>query len=128
MFLETIGNSTEADAMWHNLATIALQQQDLFLAERSFAGLGDVSKSAFLRETREIGDKFCQNYNEDMSKCPEIWARLAILNMDLVTAESIYLEQGDIQAALNMYKKLHKWDEAIRYMKAYLKVLEKISR
>ncbi|KRT79958.1 Anaphase-promoting complex subunit 3 protein, partial [Oryctes borbonicus] len=53
----------------------------------------------------------------DMNKCPEVWARLAILNGDLDTAESIYLEQVDIESALNMYKRLHKWDAAIKLAK-----------
>lgn len=29
-------------------------------------------------------------------------------------AESIYLDQGDIESSLNMYKKLQKWDDAIK--------------
>lgn len=43
--------------------------------------------------------------------CPEVWARMAILNKQLKTAEAIYLEQNQIDKAINMYQKLHKWDE-----------------
>lgn len=43
--------------------------------------------------------------------CPEVWARMAILNKQLKTAESIYLEQNNIDKALDMYKNLHKWEE-----------------
>lgn len=43
--------------------------------------------------------------------CPEVWARMAILNKQLKTAENVYLEQNDIEKALNMYKSFHKWDE-----------------
>ncbi|KAI4469969.1 hypothetical protein MML48_1g13173 [Holotrichia oblita] len=117
LFLETIGNSTEAEAMWHNLTNIALKQQDLFLIKRSYAGMGNISKVLFLQQTEEIGQKFVENTGEDMGKCPEVWARLAILNGDLDTAENIYLEQVDIESALNMYKRLHKWDAAIRLAK-----------
>ncbi len=43
--------------------------------------------------------------------CPEVWARMAILNKQLKTAEEIYLEQNDIEKALKMYKSFHKWDD-----------------
>ncbi|XP_044261133.1 intraflagellar transport protein 172 homolog [Tribolium madens] len=104
LFLESMGNSPEASAMWHNLSTIALKEHNLQLAERCNAALGNVAAVHFLRETI---DKLS-------NESPEIWARLSILNGDLTTAENIYLEQGDIESALNMYKKLHKWDEALR--------------
>lgn len=45
--------------------------------------------------------------------CPEVWARMAILNKQFKTAEAIYLEQNQLEKALNMYRKLHKWDEGI---------------
>lgn len=34
--------------------------------------------------------------------------------MDFRTAEMIYLQQGNIELALQMYKDLRKWDEAIK--------------
>lgn len=36
---------------------------------------------------------------------------MAILNKQLKTAEAIYLEQNDLEKALDMYKSFHKWDE-----------------
>jgi hypothetical protein len=43
--------------------------------------------------------------------CPEVWARLAILNKRLKDAETIYLEQNQLEEALSMYQRFHKWDE-----------------
>jgi hypothetical protein len=43
--------------------------------------------------------------------CPEVWARLAILNKRLKDAETIYLEQNQLDEALSMYQRFHKWDE-----------------
>lgn len=114
LFLESIGNSPEAQAMWRNLSLIALQQHDLTLAERCNAALGNVSTSHFLHETSLIGQKYADKYNDSSTNCPEVWAKLSILSGDLSTAENIYLEQGDIDNALDMYKKLHKWDDALR--------------
>ncbi|KAJ8965104.1 hypothetical protein NQ317_005365, partial [Molorchus minor] len=114
LFLETMDGSPEADAMWHTLYLIAMNQQNLPLAQRCSAALGDVATSQFLQDTSEEATKFEEKYNENPSNSPEVWARLSILYGELSTAENIYLEQGDIEGALNMYKKLHKWDDVLR--------------
>ncbi|CAH0547356.1 unnamed protein product [Brassicogethes aeneus] len=114
LFLESMEKSSEAEAMWHTLSLIAVKQQNLMLAERCYAAMGNVSVAHYLHETSIIGQKYAEDFNDSPNNCPEIWARLSILNGDLSTAENIYLEQGHIQSALDMYKKLHKWDEALR--------------
>lgn len=116
LFLESMDNSLEAEAMWHTLYLIAMKQQNLFLAERCSNAMGEVATSHFLRETSKEGEKFTEKYNEPLTNSPDVWARLSILFGDLSTAENIYMEQGDMEAALQMYKKLHKWDEALRYV------------
>ncbi|KAJ8934987.1 hypothetical protein NQ314_013074 [Rhamnusium bicolor] len=55
-----------------------------------------------------------KKYNESPNNSPEVWARLSVLYGELGTAENIYLEQGNVEDALDMYKRLHKWDEALR--------------
>ncbi|XP_017777562.1 PREDICTED: intraflagellar transport protein 172 homolog [Nicrophorus vespilloides] len=107
LFLESIGTSAEAEAMWCNLTNIAIKQHNLNLIDRCYAALGNISKV------------FCiQNINDEMENGEDydqnVWAKLSVINGDLETAENIYLEQGDLEAALNMYKKLHKWEDAIR--------------
>lgn len=109
-----MGNSSEAEAMWRTLYLIAMKQQNLFLAERCSSAVGEVATSHFLRETSEEAQKFMDMYNEPLNNSPRVWARLSILFGDLATAENIYLEQGNLEEALDMYKKLHKWDEALR--------------
>lgn len=88
--------------------------QNLALAERCYAALGDVARTHYLQETARIGTEYEKVHGVEANQCAEVWAQLAILNNDLVTAENIYLEQGEMDAALNMYKKLHRWDDAIR--------------
>lgn len=41
----------------------------------------------------------------------EVQARLAILDKQFKTAESIYLDYNNLGAAMEMYQELHKWDE-----------------
>ncbi|KAK9871476.1 hypothetical protein WA026_012850 [Henosepilachna vigintioctopunctata] len=117
LFLETMGSSPEAQAMWHNLSFIALKQQNLYLAERCQAALGNIACAHYLHETALIGEKYAEHFNDYSENSPDVLARLSIMEGDLSTAENIYLEQGDIEGALEMYKKLFKWDEAIRLAK-----------
>lgn len=114
LFLENITDTVEAEAMWHNLSSIALKQHNLALAERCYAALGDVAAAHYLHETLKIGEKYAEDHNDSPSNCTEVWVRLAIFSGDLSAAENIYLEQGNIEGALEMYKTLHKWDDAIR--------------
>lgn len=113
LFLETIENPRESEPMWHNLWNIALRDQNLFLAQRCAAALGNVAGAYFLKETIAIAEKYAEEHDGDMN-CPDVWIRWSILNCDLNTAENIYLEKGDFEGALDMYKRLHKWEEAIR--------------
>ena len=41
----------------------------------------------------------------------EVQARLSILDKQFKTAESIYLDNNQLDAAMEMYQDLHKWDE-----------------
>ncbi|XP_075225811.1 intraflagellar transport protein Oseg2 [Lycorma delicatula] len=120
LFLES-ASRPEAEGMWQNLAEIALQLHNLRVAERCYAALGDISRTFYIRETLEIAQKFAKQNGGDGMDCPEVWARMAILNKQFKTAEAIYLEQNQLDQALNMYQKLHKWDEAIELaeMKGY---------
>lgn len=49
----------------------------------------------------------------DGMDCPEVWVRMALLNKQFSTAEAIYLGQNQLEQALEMYQKLHKWDEGV---------------
>ncbi|XP_046660390.1 intraflagellar transport protein 172 homolog isoform X2 [Homalodisca vitripennis] len=113
LFLESLGPGVDADGMWQNLADIALQLGNLRVAERCYAALGDMSRTHYLRETLQVAADFAKQHGGDGMDCPEVWARMAVLNKQLKTAEAIYLEQNQLQKALDMYIKLHKWEEAI---------------
>ncbi|XP_065359796.1 intraflagellar transport protein 172 homolog [Calliphora vicina] len=112
-FLETLGDKPAAKAMWHNLAIIAMEDGNLRVAQRCYAALGNVSKAFYLNEMIQQADKYEEATLSPGIMCPEVRAKLALLSSDLRSAERIYLEQGDIEAALEMYKKLRMWDEAV---------------
>ncbi|KAL0271339.1 UNVERIFIED_CONTAM: hypothetical protein PYX00_008457 [Menopon gallinae] len=113
LFLENLSKRPEAEGMWQNLAGIAVNLNNLPVAERCFAALGDVSRTHFLKETIKIGEEFAKSTGGHILECPELWARMAILNKEMKTAEQIYLEQNEMDKALEMYQKFHKWEEAL---------------
>ena len=43
----------------------------------------------------------------------EVRARLALLGGEYKVAETIYLEQGKAQEAIQMYQSLHRWSDAL---------------
>ncbi|XP_071451009.1 intraflagellar transport protein 172 homolog [Hetaerina americana] len=105
------GTASEAEAMWRALASLALESKRLHVARRCYAAIGDVAAEHYLRETEGIEEEFSREHGEH-AECPEVWARLAIFKKEFKMAESIYLEQNQIEKALNMYKKLNRWEEA----------------
>lgn len=42
--------------------------------------------------------------------CPEVWARIAMLNEQTQAAEVLYLEQNQVEKAIQMYLSLNKWE------------------
>ncbi|KAH8365613.1 hypothetical protein KR093_002735 [Drosophila rubida] len=112
-FLESLGDKPAAKAMWHNLAIISLEEGNLRVAQRCYAALANVSKAYYLAEMIQQADHFEQSTGTPGIHCPEVRAKLALLGSDLRAAERIYLEQGDIEAALAMYRQLRMWDEAV---------------
>ncbi|ALC42884.1 osm-1, partial [Drosophila busckii] len=112
-FLETLGDKPAAKAMWHNLAIIALEEGNLRVAQRCYAALSNVSKAFYLAEMIREADDYEQLTGTPGINCAEVRAKLALLGADLRAAERIYLEQGQLEAALSMYQQLRMWDEAV---------------
>ncbi|KAK2546717.1 Intraflagellar transport protein 172-like protein [Acropora cervicornis] len=91
-FLESLEMSLETEAMWKTLSRLALEARQLHIAERCFAALGD---------------------GGDGTNHVRVRAKLAVLDKNFKLAESILLEHGYVDEAIEMYQELHKWDEAI---------------
>nr|XP_012215554.1 PREDICTED: intraflagellar transport protein 172 homolog [Linepithema humile] len=113
LFLENMGDSPQAETMWENVAKNAMSERKLTIAARCYAAMGDVACARFLKETVEIGEKYAKETGNDPMSCPDCWARLAILDGDLKTAEAIYLEQNELDKALDMYQRYWHWEDAL---------------
>ncbi|XP_078397553.1 intraflagellar transport protein 172 homolog isoform X1 [Cetorhinus maximus] len=117
-FLETLEMSSETEAMWKTLSKLSLEAQQLHIAERCFAALGDVAKAQFLCETNRIADQAAKEYGGDGTDNYLVRARLAMLEKNYKLAESYYLEQNAVDKAMDMYQELHMWDECIMVAEA----------
>ncbi|OAD52520.1 hypothetical protein WN48_01267 [Eufriesea mexicana] len=113
LFLEELADRPQAEAMWENVARNAMAARQLLVAARCYAALGDVACSRFLSNIIKIGEKYSAETGNDPLSCPDCWARLAILNGELKTAEVIYLEQNELDQALDMYQKYWHWEDAL---------------
>lgn len=60
LYLESLQDRSVAEGMWQNLGAIALAQNNLLVAERCYAALGDVSRTYFLRETVRIAKDYAK--------------------------------------------------------------------
>lgn len=117
-FLETLEMSPETEAMWKTLSKLALEAQQLHIAERCFAALGDVSTVRFLHQTNQIADKVSQETGGDGTAHFQVQAHVAMLDKNFKLAEMHYVEQNAIDEAVEMYQELHMWDDCIAVAEA----------
>ena len=63
-------------------------------------------------------DEISANSHGDPLYHPAVRAQLAVFEKQFKLAESIYLEQGQVDEAMEMYQELHKWDESLAIAEA----------
>jgi intraflagellar transport protein 172 len=108
--LETLELTPETEAMWKSLSIVAFSDQNLAIAERCCAALGDIARSRYLQKINESTETMV----DDIQKEFFIKSRLAILDREFTYAERLFLEQNEVQEAMDMYQGVHKWEEAIK--------------
>lgn len=99
---------------------MAVENQNIYVAEHCYSAIGDISKSSYLQKVitiledyeKETGRKDGINYYKVQSK-------LAVLEKQFHRAESLLLENNEIEEAMEMYQELHKWDETIKCAEKY---------
>lgn len=117
-FLETLDMTSETEVMWKTLSKLALDARQLHIAQRCYAAIGDVSKAQFLHDTIEIAEKSEETMGRNGLDHYRVRARLAIMDKRLKEAESIFLEQNQVDEAIEMYQEMYMWDEAIQVAEA----------
>ncbi|XP_046728666.1 intraflagellar transport protein 172 homolog isoform X1 [Silurus meridionalis] len=112
-FLETLEMCAETEAMWKTLSKLSLEAQELHIAQRCFAALGNVSKARFLSKTNQTVDSISKEYGGDGREHYQVKAQLAMLDKNYKLSEMFYLEQNAVNEAMDMYQELQMWDECI---------------
>ena len=103
----------ETETMWKQLSSVALEAGNLAIAERCCSALGDMPKSRFLHKINKIVAQ-AEKAGVDGMRHWAVRAKLAQLRGDYREAELVYLEQGQVDDAIELYQSMHKWGEAIR--------------
>lgn len=62
--LHPLEMNAETEANWRTLAKLALEEKNIFVAERCYTAIGDVSKSRYLKKIRES----IENLEDDIGK------------------------------------------------------------
>jgi len=105
--LEPLELTPETEANWKTVAKMALEQQNLYVAERCYAALGNISKADYLRKINKlVAQEGINNFR--------VQAKLAVLDKQFYKAEAILIQHGEIEEAMAMYQELHRWDESIK--------------
>ncbi|GBF87714.1 intraflagellar transport protein [Raphidocelis subcapitata] len=120
--LEALPAGPDTDAQWRALSAAALAHEQLGVAERCAAALGDVARVEFLHKLIKQAEKA-----EPVEPAPApgpapaarelpapVRARLAALARQWPVAESLLLAQGRVDDAVAAYKEAHRWEDALR--------------
>ncbi|VDM37534.1 unnamed protein product [Toxocara canis] len=108
----------DVDGLWRQLAQVALEQQQLLIAQRCYAALGDLSRVKMLADTIQIAETAAKTIGGDGKQYYKVRARLALMRKDFKEAERIYLEQNCLDEAIEMYQNIYKWEEALELARA----------
>jgi intraflagellar transport protein 172 len=113
--LDPLEMTPENEANWKTLANVALEEKNLLVAERCYSALGDISKAKYLHSIIKLVEKYkVETGKEDGLEYYKVQAKLALLSKQFYQAEIFYLNQNEVEEAMEMYQELHKWDKSIK--------------
>ena len=104
--LDNLPISKENILYWKKLSEISLQERNLTIALRCFASLGDYSKISYIKKILKQKEKEPNN--------PLIEVKLLVLEKNFREAEELMLKNNMIKEAIEIFKELHKYEEALR--------------
>jgi intraflagellar transport protein 172 len=108
-YLDACGTSDETSStLWETLARLAYDKQEFVIAEQAYTATRQMAKARFLHSINQLAREKKTAYDHY-----EVRAKLAIFERQLRTAESIYLENNDVDRAIDMYRTMYHWDDAI---------------
>ena len=112
--LDPLEMNPETEANWKVLAKIAVEQQNIVVAERCYSALGDIPKARYLHNLNKLAQQYHAETGKNGIEYYRVQAKLAVLEKQFYKAEQLYLENNEIEEAMEMYQEVHKWDDSIR--------------
>uniref|UniRef100_A0A0G4FWR3 Uncharacterized protein n=1 Tax=Chromera velia CCMP2878 TaxID=1169474 RepID=A0A0G4FWR3_9ALVE len=104
----------ETEALWRQLASKALEAEELAVAEACCATVGDVARARFIHKTIQIAATHAAETGSNGKSYFVVQARLAMLVKHFQRAEALLLDNGGLADAMAMYEELHRFDDALR--------------
>jgi intraflagellar transport protein 172 len=136
MILENLPKNNENKYYWKILSEISLEEKNLMIAQRCFAALGDFSKMKYLKNLYKIrknnsleNNKNDKNENNKQNtenmiiekKINQIIvdAKILLLKKKFDEAKKLLLDNNLIQEAIDIFKEIHKYLDAIEIGEQY---------
>lgn len=116
--LELLELTPEAEAMWQQLGDMALEDGMLHIAERCAAAVCRVARSRYLHKVNKVAEEESKTIGGDGMSHWSVRSRMAQLNKELKIAETILVDQGQVEEAMEMYQLLHRWEDSIAVAEA----------
>lgn len=117
-YLDRVALSPETEALWEKLANTAFQQKRLHIAERCYAAVGDVARAGALKRVRNLAAEIQKEFGGDGFDHFTVQAELYLLQKEPKRAEQIYLENGQVEKAMDMWDSILRYDLAIELAEA----------
>ena len=112
--LDPLEMNPETEANWQTLAKVAIEDHNIVVAERCYSALGDIPKSRYLHQLNKLALNYQNETGKNGVDYYRVQAKLAVLEKQFYKAEQIYLDQNEVEEAMEMYQEVHKWDDSIR--------------
>ena len=146
MILENLPKNNEYKYYWQILSEISLEEKNLMIATRCFAALGNFSKMKYLKNLYKLkkqntignnagdnnnkiennnnndGNKQNENDNDNIEKRNNqilVDAKLLLIKKKFDEAKNLLLSNNLIQEAIDVFKEIHKYLDAIEIAEQY---------
>ncbi|GAB5360467.1 hypothetical protein AAMO2058_000630500 [Amorphochlora amoebiformis] len=108
-----LGDITKSgEGMWMQLAKVAMGADKFEVAQRAYSALGDIARAQVMGDLAEVAREN-GGTNHFLVK-----AKKAVTARQFKLAEALYLDHGRVDLAIDMYRSLFKWSEALSVARA----------
>ncbi|GAX77698.1 hypothetical protein CEUSTIGMA_g5141.t1 [Chlamydomonas eustigma] len=112
--LEPLELNPETEAQWMELSELALAQNQVVIAARCYAALGDIAKTRFLHRVVKMAASAASEFGGNGYDSNVVRSELCKLSGQWAAAENLLLAHGKVDETMGMYQEAHKWEDAIR--------------